>query len=189
MDNNSEWPQTLVCLDRGDFSRLEALLGGPDGFEKKIVQWFDEGAFEDQPEMLAEALSCSCMLGHTETARYLIDAGVDPYAGLKTGLAGPHYAVSGGHIELLEILLAHDIPLEIENQYGGTLLGQALWSAVNEPSDGHAEIIRLLVEAGAEIEPGTLEWWNDQKVRSASTKKLVSEVLRTGMSRKEEPKL
>lgn len=181
--------QVLVHLKQGNFSTIEQLLGGPDGFDRQMISWFDRGSFDENRDLLAEALSCACMLGRVPTARHLVDKGVDPYAGMKSGLAAPHYAVSGGHIELLEILLAHDIPLEIENQYGGTLLGQALWSAVNEPSDGHAAVIRLLVEAGAEIEPGTLEWWNDQKVRSALTKKLVSEVLKTGMSRKEEPKL
>ncbi|MEQ1646845.1 MAG: hypothetical protein ABL959_25545, partial [Pyrinomonadaceae bacterium] len=129
------------------------------------------------PEMLAEALSCACMLGRTETARHLIDAGVDPYAGMKTWLAGPHWAASSGQLDVIKMLIEKNISLEIENKYGGTVLGQALWSAVNEHADSHADIIECLILAGAEVEPGTLEWWQEQNVPDAETKRRVSEML------------
>lgn len=172
------WQKTLTALDRGDFSRLEAMLGGPVGFDRQIVDWFDSGRFADEPEMLAEALSCACMLGRTETAAHLLDHGVDPYAGMKTWLAGPHYAVSSGRLETVRMLIERNVPLEIENKYGGTLLGQALWSAVNEHKPTHAEIIEMLLAAGAQIEPGSLEWWDAQSVPSAATKQRVADALR-----------
>ena len=89
------WKRTLSHLDQGNFTALQYSLGGPEAFERLIVEWHRDGKFNDEPEMLAEALSCACMLGRTKTAEYLLDAGVPPYAGMKTWLAGPHYAVSG----------------------------------------------------------------------------------------------
>lgn len=173
------WQRAVKDLDEGNFSSLETALGGPVGFDRQIINWCENGKFESEPEMLAEALTCACMLGRTETARYLIDKGVDPYAGMKTWLAGPHYAVSSGHLDTLLMLIEKKIPLEVENKYGGTMLGQALWSAVNEHKNGHAEIIEALIEAGAAIEPGTLEWWEIQDVPSAETKKLVFDALQS----------
>jgi hypothetical protein len=172
------WQYAVKALDAGDFSRLEKLLGGPSGFDAQIVNWYDAGHFENEPDALAEALTCACMLGRTATARYLLDKGIDPYAGMKTWLAGPHYAVSSGHIETVKMLIEKNVPLEVANLYGGTMLGQALWSAVNEHQDSHAPIIETLIEAGAEIELGTLEWWEKQDVPSSETKQRVSAALR-----------
>jgi hypothetical protein len=171
------WENARFHLDKGNFSALEDMLGGPDGFDRQMVAWFDAGRFADEPEMLAEALSCACMLGRTATASYLIDAGVDPYAGMKTWLAGPHYAVSSGHLETVEMLLNKGIPVEVRNLHGGTLLGQALWSVINEHRASHVAIIEALINAGAEVEDGTLEWWERQTVPDPATKRRVTEIL------------
>lgn len=179
------WTETLRHLDEGNFTALQEHLGGPEGFDRKIVEWFDAGEFDNEPEMLAEALSCAMMLGRTETARYLMEKGVDPYAGMKTCLAGPHYAVSGGHLQTVTMLIEKGVPLEVENKYGGTLLGQALWSAVNEHKHTHAEIIERLIDAGAHVWPETAEWWEKQDVPSSETKERVAAALgRVGLPEK-----
>jgi len=36
--------------------------------------------------------------------------------------------------------------------YGGTVLGQAVWSAIHDPKVGHPEIMRRLVAARANVE-------------------------------------
>ncbi len=172
------WAKAIIALEKGDFSRLESMLGGPDGFDRQIVEWCENGRFESEPEMLAEALSCACMLGRTETARYLLDKGVDPYSGMKTWLAGPHYAVSRGHLDTVKMLITRKISLEVENLYGGTLLQQGFCSAINEPKASHADIIQALLDAGAAVEPGTLAWWEQQDVPSAETKTRVAEALK-----------
>ena len=179
---SDRWPMAVDALDKGDFSRLEDELGGPEGFDRQIIEWYDDGQFEDALETLAEALSCACMLGRTETAAYLIDHGVDPYAGMKTWLAGPHYAVSSGHLETVQMLLDKKIPLEVKNLHDGTMLGQAFWSAVNEHKASHADIIEALIKAGAVIEPGTLEWWEAQNVPSPETKERVATALRSAQT-------
>lgn len=169
---------TVAAMDRGDFSALEEAIGA-DNFYSQIVDWYESGSFETERETLDEILSASCMLGQTKTAEYLIDKGVDPYAGMKTWLAGPHYAVSSGNLDTVKMLIEKRVPLEIENRYGGTMLGQALWSAINEHKADHAQIIELLIAAGANVDPGTLEWWEQQTVSSAETKRRVADVLRT----------
>ena len=164
------------AMDRGDFSALEERIGA-ERFHDQIVEWFERGLFEGKQETLDEILSASCMLGQTETAAFLLDKGVDPYAGMKTWLAGPHYAVSSGRLDTVKMLLERKVPLEVENKHGGTLLGQALWSAINEHVDTHAEIIERLIEAGAFVWPETLEWWEAQDVPSIETKHRVARAL------------
>lgn len=167
----------VAAMERGDFSALESTLGEAN-FHSQIVDWYESGMFDTEQETLAEVLSASCMLGQTRTAEYLIDKGVDPYAGMRSWLAGPHYAVSSGRLETVKMLLEKKVPMEVENRYGGTLLGQALWSAINEHKDDHAEIIEQLIEAGAHVWPGTLEWWEEQNVPSPKTKTRVANVLK-----------
>ncbi len=75
MDGN--WQTALSHLSDGNFTALQNMLGGADGFDRQIIEWFEAGKFNDEPEMLAEVLTCACMLGRTETAAFLIDKGVD----------------------------------------------------------------------------------------------------------------
>lgn len=168
---------TVAAMERGDFSALESAIG-PAAFHGRIVAWHESGLFDTEQETLAEVLSAACMLGQTETAEYLIKQGVDPYAGMRSWLAGPHYAVSSGRLEMVRMLIGKKVPMEVENRYGGTLLGQALWSAVNEHKNTHAEIIELLIAAGARVWPETSEWWEKQDVPSAETKERVREALK-----------
>src|SRR5215211_1682993 len=81
----------IAAMIRGDFSALESTIGS-EHFDKKIIEWHRQGFFDDEPETLAEIFSASCMLGHDTTAAYLLDQGIDPYAGVRTGLSGFHYA-------------------------------------------------------------------------------------------------
>ncbi len=64
----------------------------------------------------------------------------------------PHYAAIFGKLEIIKLLLAHKAPLEVENQYGGTVLGQTLWSAAHggDP-EIYAQIIETLITAGAKV--------------------------------------
>jgi hypothetical protein len=167
-----------AAMVRGDFSALEEAVGGPDEFDSTIAGWYEKGYFADDPETLAEVFSAACMLGHPHATAFLLDRGVDPAAGVRTGLNGFHYAASSGRLEVVKLLIARKAPMEIRNMYGGTVLGQALWSAVNEHRETHGAIIEALIEAGAYIEPGTPEWWNEQDVPSAETKRRVTAALR-----------
>ena len=168
----------VAAMERGDYTALETMVGGAERFDDQIIQWYEKGFFDDEQETLGEVFSAACMLGHPRAAAYLLDKGVDPLAGIKTGLNGFHYAASSGRLDVIKLLIERKVPMEIRNMYGGTVLGQALWSAVNEHTDDHAAIIEALIDADAVIEPGTHEWWNEQNVPSAKTKTRVAEVLR-----------
>jgi hypothetical protein len=167
----------VAAMVRGDFSALEEAVGGREEFDASIIGGYEKGYFTDEPETLAEVFSAACMLGHPRAAEYLLDRGVDPAAGVRTGLNGFHYAASSGRLEVVKLLIARKAPIEIRNMYGGTVLEQALWSAVNEHRESHGAIIEALIEAGAYIEPGTLEWWNEQDVPSGETKRRVTAAL------------
>lgn len=166
----------IAALWRGDFTSLEKAVGSA-AFDDQIKNWFEAGYFADEQETFAEAFAAACWLGHVDAAAFLLDNGVDPYAGTRTGLSGFHWAASSGKLAVIKLLIDRKVRMEDQNMYGGTVLGQALWSAVNEYTDSHAEIIEALIGAGAKIEPGTLEWWNEQAVPSANTKKQVADIL------------
>lgn len=118
------------------------------------------------------------MLGHADTAAYLIEAGVAPFAGKRTGLSGFHYAASSGRLDVVKFLIERSVPLEVENTYCGTILRQALWSVVNEYRPAHAEIIEHLLDAGAYVKPGTLEWWSGQNIPDQQTRERIAMALK-----------
>lgn len=158
----------VEALAAGDFSSIADLFegrGAPGRFRSRIEEWYEAGRFDDRPAALAQALTCACMLGRTRVAAFLLDRGVDPAEGAESGQTGFHYAVSGGHLETVELLIERKAPLEAKNMYGGTVLDQALWSALNEPGPRHASIIERLVAAGADVE-------------AVGGRELVEEVLR-----------
>jgi hypothetical protein len=169
--------QAEALLDEGSFTATGDVLGGD--FDRILIDWHKAGRFEDKGEMLAEAFTCACFLGRNEAVGYLLDQGIDPNGGNKTGLNALHWASNRGNPETVRLLLDKGADTEFVNMYGGTVLGQVLWSAVNEYSDSHAEIIEVLIEAGAHIEPGALAWWNEQDVPSAETKRRVAAALRS----------
>jgi ankyrin repeat protein len=144
----------LAALLHGDFSRLEPLFtsADPKGGKSQILKWVDDGLFEDHAQALAEAFTCACFLGCTELARSLLGRGVNPAAGDKTGLDAIHWAVNRGQLETVRFLLQNKVPLETRNMYGTTVLGTAVWSALNEPRREHLQIIEQLLGAGARVD-------------------------------------
>jgi hypothetical protein len=65
------------------------------------------------------------------------------------------------------------------NVYSGTVLGQALWSAINgDPDIDYVPVIEMLIRAGAQIQDGSLAWLARQVGRSSSEKSRIAEVLR-----------
>lgn len=167
----------IAALWRGDFTSLEQMVGGPDAFDDQIMDWYESGFCTDEPETEAELFAAACWLGHAKTVGYLLDKGVDPYAGMRTGLSGFHWAASSGKLDVIKLLIERKVPMEIKSMYDSTVLGQALWSAVNEHTEYHGEIVESLIEGGAYVWPGTLEWWEKQNVPSDATKSRIATAL------------
>jgi ankyrin repeat protein len=153
-DDVSAFREAIRGLRNGDFSRLEPLFEPASGGagEAPVVAWHREGRFRDEPEALAEALSCACFLGKTSVAEYLLEQGVDPSAGAATGMNAFHWAANRGQVAAVELLLNRKAQLEARNMYGGTVLGTTVWSAIHEPRPGQLEIIELLLRAGAQVD-------------------------------------
>jgi hypothetical protein len=147
VDRNSDsFQNTIKGLIAGDFSRLAPLF---EGNPCRIIEWHESGLFGDEPKALAEALTCACFNGRTDVVRHLLMAGVDPEAGSHTGLNGFHWAANRGQLDVVLLLIQREAPLETRSMYGGTVLGTAVWSAINEPKPDHLRIIGALLKAGA----------------------------------------
>lgn len=177
------WEQAVKDITDGAYFRIEKALGGGDRFDNQIIDWFNRGYFEEEPQALAEAVTCASFLGRAKLVAHLIDNHVDPVAGMRSGMNGFHYAVSCGQLDVVKVMIDRKVPMEVVNRYGGTVLGQALWSAIHEHEKTHAEIIEALISGGAKIHPGTLEWWEQQDVPSSETKRRVTAALRRALEK------
>jgi hypothetical protein len=146
--------EALKDLEDGSFSRLEPLFDdgpGPDG-RAIILDWCEGGLLDDHPRALAEALTCACFLGKTRVATYLLERGADPSGGAGTGLNAIHWASNRGQLDAVRLLLRYNVPLETRSMYGGTALGTAVWSAINEPRGDQIRIVDELLAAGARLQ-------------------------------------
>jgi ankyrin repeat protein len=153
-NDDATFSDALEGLHRGNFSRLEPLFEDRPGGSGKpqIVEWHEQGRLRDQPKALAEALTCASFLGRTSVAEYLLGQGLDPSGGAGTGLDGLHWAANRGQLEAVRLLIRAKAPLDTRSMYGGTALGTAIWSALNEPRPDHLQIIEELLKAGAHLD-------------------------------------
>jgi ankyrin repeat protein len=88
--------------------------------------------------------------GRNNVVDFLLNSGADLRAGENTGMPALHWAIVGGHLETVKLLLKHGASLEAKNVYGGTALGQAHWCVSNsDPEIDYAPIVQLLIDAGA----------------------------------------
>lgn len=140
---------TIRGLRSGDFSRLEPRFTSTGAAEPDIIRWHREGRFQHESEALSEALTCACFLGLNSVAEYLLAQGFDPSAGAATGMDALHWATNRGQLESVRMLLKRKPPLEARNSHGTTVLGTAVWSAINEPKPDHLRIIDELLKADA----------------------------------------
>lgn len=94
----------------------------------------------------------ACMYGRTTVVECLLQQGVDPVGHDHFGQTGLHAAAIGGQLDIITLLLERTAPLEVKNEYGGTVLGQTLWSAAHggDP-DVYVAIIETLIASGAKV--------------------------------------
>jgi hypothetical protein len=118
--------------------------------------------------LVEQAFIYACQYGHNNICEFLLDQGVDPVSQAGVGQTGLHYAAHYGQLETVKMLIERDAPLEVKNMYGGTVLGQALWSAFNEPRKHHLQIVEALIAAGAVIEPDWNKWIDELRRRDGN---------------------
>lgn len=151
----------IACLanGRGKAAEWLAKKGVPVDIEAAagigdidtLRSWLkDDGSLEDASlrEKLNAGFNWACEYGHMNVVRFLIENGFDPST-LTHGMTGLHWAAIGGHTEIVRYLLDKGAQTDIQNRYGATVLGQAHWSARNDPKPQYEEIIQMLKLAGA----------------------------------------
>lgn len=120
-------------------------------------------------EQLCQGFLWACQFGRNRVVEYLLSQGFDPGAQDSNGQTALHHAVIGAQLETVRLLLRHRAPLEVKNKYGGTVLGQAVWSAKNAPSPApYLAIFLLLLESGAKTDPEIDGAWAELSRREVS---------------------
>jgi len=138
----------------GQLERMKQFIN-PDGSLKPSAAV--RGIPNNATAQLERAFIWACRYGHASVVALLLQMGVDVATKGSAGLTGLHWATERGSLEVIRTLLAHGAPLEIKNNFGGTVLGQTLWFALNGPHAGvdYPAMLALLIAAGAHV-PATL---------------------------------
>jgi ankyrin repeat protein len=103
-------------------------------------------------EQLNEGFLFACGYGRNGVVEFLLERGVDLAAHRGDGQTALHWAAMGGQLDTVKLLLRHNPPLEAKNVYGGTVLGQTMWSAAHGgDADAYIAILEALVAAGAKV--------------------------------------
>jgi ankyrin repeat protein len=160
------------CLANGRAEAAEFLaergarldLGGAAGVGRLdlVTNFFHEdGSLKANAtrEQMESGFLWACQSGRDKVIEFLLDKGVDVATELH-GMTGLHWALVGGNLGTVKLLLERRVPLEWRNRYGGTALGCATWAAKNsEPvyrrpnlETDWAAIVQILIAAGARVE-------------------------------------
>jgi len=108
--------------------------------------------------------------GHIDVVRFLLGLGVDPAERHAEPMTALHWAAAHRHVDIVRLLLAHGAPLEVRNDWGGTVLSSTAWIAVNGPIEdrrapagvSYADVIEILLEAGADPRQVELPTGNEE---------------------------
>ncbi|HKU76853.1 MAG TPA: ankyrin repeat domain-containing protein [Pyrinomonadaceae bacterium] len=159
--NNHAQATALELIRRG--AKMDIRHAAALGRLDRVQSFYNE---DDPPAALKEeAFIRACQHGHNDICEFLLDQGVDPASQVEIGQTGFHYAAHCGQLETVKMLIRRNAPLEVKNMYGGTVLGQALWSAFNEPHKNHLQIVEVLISAGAQVEPDWNQWIDELRRR------------------------
>jgi ankyrin repeat protein len=150
---NGRGEAAAFLADRGARLDLESAAGV--GRLDAVKKFFNaNGSLKGKTtrKQLQAALKHACTWGRLNVVEFLLDKGVDLSRDQVDGQTPMHCAAIGGQLETIKFLLKQNAPLEAKNIYGGTVLGQTLWSAAHggDPKV-YAAIIKVLIEAGARV--------------------------------------
>ena len=130
-------------------------------------------------EQLQRGLVWASGYGHKDVVEFLLERGADVRE--AAGLAQPplHMAVVGGQVESVKLLLARGAATEQLNAYGGTALGQAVYSFVRgDPRTDYVPVFEALLAAGAKVDGSWIAHLESAKGRTTEERRRAAEVLR-----------
>lgn len=122
----------------------------------KIVDYFVKQGVDIEAKISVEntsALVETVICGHLDLADYLLRQGADITSQDHQGFTALHWAAWHGYIDLVDLLLSYDAPLEIVNKYGGTVIDTAVHGYQHSayPASNQIETLQLLIDAGADV--------------------------------------
>jgi ankyrin repeat protein len=154
---------TLVssCLANGHLPAAEFLMhaGAPLTLEsaaglgelEKVKSYFDKKGNLSRKATIQQfhrALLWSSEYGRNQVIEFLLDHRAPLDARSNDGQTPLHWAVIGGQLDTIQLLLSRGASLKEKNSYGGTALGQAHWSAEHGPKHiNYAKVIEVLIQA------------------------------------------
>jgi Ankyrin repeats (3 copies) len=151
--SNGRPTAALYLAERGARLNLESAAGvGNVEVVKSYFRPDGQPRSKVSKRQITSALLSACTWGQNNVVEFLLAQGVDLETHLGDGQTPLHCAAIGGQLETIKLLLKWKPPLEAKNIYGGTVLGQTLWSAAHggDP-ELFSEIIETLIAAGAKV--------------------------------------
>jgi ankyrin repeat protein len=179
---NSRVRAAEFLVDHGAPLDLEGAAGL--GRLETVKTFFDSNGHlrsDATPSHMERGFLWACEYGRNEVIEFLLQRGAALDAQANTGQPSLHWAVIGGRIETIKLLISCGADLQQRNCYDSTPLGQALWSAVHSTKDTQAiylGVIEALIQAGAPIEEGMLPWLLNQKEAPPNLKRQIMNLLK-----------
>jgi Ankyrin repeats (3 copies) len=149
---NGRAEAAAYLAEHGARLNLEAAAGV--GRLDLVKSFFKDDGKTTGKKQLQSAFIYAVGSGQKDVVEFLLTKGVDLADGGPVGQTPLHWAVIDGQVEMVKLLLKYNPPLESRNIYGGTVLGQTLWSAAHGGNPKvYAEIIETLIASGANVPP------------------------------------
>jgi Ankyrin repeats (3 copies) len=161
--NSPAGPLINICLANGRVQAAEFLaqrgarldLEGAAGLGRLDVvkSYFDDsGALRPSATQIQmeRAFLWACEYGRVPVVDFLLQREVPLQTEANTGQTALHWAVIGGQLDTIKLLLERGASHEAKNVYGGTPLDQALWSAAHgDRKIDYTQIADVLRSQGA----------------------------------------
>jgi hypothetical protein len=118
-------------------------------------------------EQMQSGFNWACEFGWVRVVEFLLQRGID-VGERHRGETGLHWAAHEGHAEIVRLLLDHKAPVDVEDErWSGIPLEWALhgWRDPSQESasDGHYQVVALLVAAGSTV---SANWLASERVRA-----------------------
>jgi hypothetical protein len=118
-------------------------------------------------EQMKSGFNWACEYGWSRVVDFLLQRGID-VGERHRGETGLHWAAHEGHAEIVKLLLEHKAPVDVgDERWDGIPLEWALhgWRdpSPESVSDGHYQVVALLVAAGSTV---SANWLASERVRA-----------------------